>query len=138
MEYTIKTNKQDEMINITDIIMEDVRNIKIKDGAVIVFVPHTTAGITINENADPDVVYDMLSTLQKVFPKDSSHRHMEGNSHAHIKASVMGSSCSIIIENGMLKLGTWQGVYFCEFDGPRTRRFYTKFISGFEGEINEY
>jgi secondary thiamine-phosphate synthase enzyme len=128
MDHTIKTNKQDEMINITDGIREDVRNSKVKDGVVIIFVPHTTAGITINENADPDVVYDILSTLQKVFPKDMSHRHMEGNSHAHIKASVMGSSCSVIIENGMLKLGTWQGIYFCEFDGPRTRRFYTKII----------
>jgi len=114
MGHTIKSNKQDEMINITDGIREDVRNSKVKDGVVIIFVPHTTAGITINENADPDVVYDILSTLQKVFPKDMSHRHMEGNSHAHIKASVMGSSCSVIIENGMLKLGTWQCVYFCE------------------------
>lgn len=121
MDHTIKTNKQDEMIDITEIIREDIRNSKVKDGIVIVFVPHTTAGITINENADPDVVYDILSTFQKVFPKDSSHRHMEGNSHAHIKASLMGSSCTIIIENGVLKLGTWQGVYFCEFDGPRTR-----------------
>ena len=128
MEHTIKTNKLDQMINITDIIRDDVRKSKIKDGVVIVFVPHTTAGVTINENADPDVVYDILSTFQKVFPKDLSHRHMEGNSHAHIKASVMGSSCLILIENGMLKLGTWQGVYFCEFDGPRNRRFYTKFI----------
>jgi secondary thiamine-phosphate synthase enzyme len=116
------------MINITDIIREDVRNSKVKDGVVIVFVPHTTAGITINENADPDVVHDILNTLQKVFPKDRSHLHMEGNSHAHIKASVMGASCTIIIENGVLKLGTWQGIYFCEFDGPRTRKFYTKII----------
>lgn len=128
MEHTIKTNKQDEMINITDIIRQDVRDSKIKDGIVIVFVPHTTAGITINENADPDVVSDILSILKTVFPKDLSHHHMEGNSHSHIKASVIGSSCSIIIENGMLKLGVWQGVYFGEFDGPRTRRFYTKII----------
>ncbi len=128
MEHIIKTSKQDEMINITDIIREDVRNSKVKDGVVIVFVPHTTAGITINENADPDVVYDILTTLQKVLPKDRSHRHMEGNSHAHIKSTVMGSSCSIIIEDGMLKLGTGQGIYFCEFDGPRNRRFYTKVI----------
>ena len=128
MEHTIKTNKQDEMINITAIIQEDVRKSNIKDGAVIVFVPHTTAGITINENADPDVVYDILNSLKKVFPKDKNHRHMEGNSHAHIKASLMGLSCYIIIENGILKLGTWQGVYFCEFDGPRTRKFYTKII----------
>lgn len=128
MEHTIKTNKQDEMINITDIIREDVRNSNIKDGLAVVFVPHTTAGITINENADPDVVYDILNTLQKVFPKDRSNRHMEGNSHAHIKASVIGSSCTIIIENGVLKLGIWQGIYYCEFDGPRSRKFYTKVI----------
>lgn len=128
MEHIIKTSNQDEMINITDIIRDDVRNINIKDGLVIVFVPHTTAGITINENADPDVVSDILSILRKLIPKDINYRHMEGNSHAHMKATVMGSSCSIIIENGKLKLGTWQGVYFCEFDGPRTRKFYTKLI----------
>ncbi len=92
------------------------------------FVPHTTAGVAMNENADMDVVYDILATLRKVFPKDPSHRHAEGNSHAHIKASIMGSSCSVIIENGELKLGTWQGIYFCEFDGPRVRKFYTKII----------
>lgn len=126
MDHAIKTAKSDEMINITDIVRSDVRSSGVKGGIVTVFVPHTTAGITINENADPDVVYDMLSVLRKVFPKDGSHRHMEGNSHAHIKASLMGSSCSIIIENGELKLGIWQGIYFCEFDGPRTRRFYTK------------
>lgn len=128
MEYTLKTNKQDEMINITGIIQEDVRSSNIKDGLAVVFVPHTTAGVTINENADPDVIIDLLSTLQKVFPKDTGYRHMEGNSHAHIKASVMGSSCTIIIENGKLKLGIWQGVYFCEFDGPRTRKFYVKLM----------
>lgn len=129
MDHTIKTTKQDEMIDITNIIQDDVANSNIKNGVVIVFVPHTTAGITINENAGPDVNYDILNTLRKVFPKDLSHRHMEGNSHAHIKASVMGSSCTIIIENGKLKLGTWQGVYFCEFDGPRIRNYYTKIQS---------
>ncbi len=128
MEHTIKTSKQDEMIDITNIIQDDVRNCNIKDGMAIVFVPHTTAGITINENADPDVIYDMLATFRKLIPEDESYRHLEGNSHAHLKSSIIGSSCTIIIENGRLKLGTWQGVYFCEFDGPRTRRFYTKFI----------
>ena len=126
MEHTLRTNKQDEMINITSIIQEDVRNSNIKDGLAVIFVPHTTAGVTVNENADPDVVIDLLSTLRKVFPKDAGYRHLEGNSHAHIKASVMGSSCTVIIENGKLKLGIWQGVYFCEFDGPRTRKFYVK------------
>ena len=107
MEHTIKTTKQDEMIDITHIIQDDVTNSSIENGVVIVFVLHTTAGITINENADPDVVYDILNTLRKVFPKDLSHRHLEGNSHAHIKASVMGSSCTIIIEKGKLKF-SWR------------------------------
>ncbi len=129
MEHFIKTRKEDEVINITRIVQEDVNNSKIKEGIVLVFTPHTTAGLTINENADPDVVADMLSALRKIFPKDPNYRHREGNSHAHLKASFMGSSCSIIIENGKLKLGIWQGLYFCEFDGPRTRKFYTKIIT---------
>lgn len=126
MEHILKTNKEDEMIAITDIIREDVRRSNVQNGTVVVFVPHTTAGITINENADPDVVHDLLYTLRRLVPKDENYRHREGNSHSHLKASLMGSSCTIIIENGKLKLGTWQGVYFCEFDGPRTRKFYTK------------
>lgn len=128
MDHAIKTTKTDEMIDITDIVRDDVRNSGVKDGIVNVFVPHTTAGITINENADPDVVYDILSILRKAFPKDVNHKHMEGNSHAHIKASLIGSSCSIVIENSELRLGIWQGIYFCEFDGPRARKFYTKII----------
>lgn len=128
MEYVIKTTKADEMINITAMVRQEVRKSGTNSGIVTVFIPHTTAGVTINENADPDVVYDMLGGLRKVFPESSSYRHSEGNSHAHIKASVMGSSCTIIVENGDLKLGTWQGVYFCEFDGPRTRKVYIKII----------
>ena len=95
-------------------------------------VPHTTAGVTINENADPDVVYDILNSLRKIFPNDSSQHHMEGNSDAHVKASMMGSSCTVMVEGGKLKLGTWQGVYLCEFDGPRTRTFHTKFMGQIE------
>lgn len=128
MEHVIKTTKLEQMINITDIIKNDVKESGVIDGIITVFVPHTTAAVTINENSDPDVVNDILMTLRKVFPKDPAHRHFEGNSHAHLKASVIGSSCTIIIEKGMLKLGTWQGVYFCEFDGPRTRSFYTKIL----------
>ena len=130
MEHTIKTTKSDELVNITTMIRQEVRRSEVKDGIAVVFIPHTTAGITINENADPDVVYDMLSILRKSFPESSGYRHMEGNSHAHIKASMMGSSCTIIIENGELKLGTWQGIYFCEFDGPRTRKIFVKIIKG--------
>ncbi len=127
-EYTVRTSRSDQMINITHIVREEVRKSNINDGIAIVFVPHTTAGVTINENADPDVVDDILSGLRKAFPENGGYKHIEGNSHAHIKASLMGSSCTVIIENGQLQLGTWQGIYFCEFDGPRTRRVYIKVI----------
>lgn len=126
MEHVIRTTKEDEMINITEIIREDVRKSGVKEGTVLIFVPHTTAGVTINENSDPDVVIDFLEILRRMAPKSGNYRHMEGNSHAHVKASLVGNSCTVIIENGDLKLGTWQGIYFCEFDGPRTRRFQTK------------
>lgn len=126
MEHGIKTTEQDEMIDITNLVRLDVQKSGVKEGIAIVFIPHTTAGITINENADPDVVCDILAILRKVSPQSTSYRHMEGNSHAHVKASMMGSSCTVIIENGQLKLGTWQGIYFCEFDGPRTRKVYIK------------
>lgn len=128
MELTIRTTKEEEFINITNMIRQEVIKSSVKEGLVTVFVPHTTAGITINENADPDVVYDMLLGLRKVFPESSEFRHMEGNSHAHLKASAMGSSITVIIEKGTLKLGTWQGIYFCEFDGPRTRKVYIKVV----------
>jgi len=127
-EYAIKTTKSDEMINITNIIKQEVRKSEVKDGIVTVFIPHTTAGVTINENADPDVVNDILSGFRKAFPESSGYKHAEGNSHAHIKASMMGSSCTVIIENRELKLGAWQGIYFCEFDGPRNRKIYIKII----------
>ncbi len=130
MEYEIKTTKAQEFIDITDIVKEAVNKSGVMDGSVIVFVPHTTAGVTINENADPNVVYDILSALNKAFPENNGYRHIEGNSHAHIKASLMGSSCTVLIENGRLKLGTWQGIYFCEFDGPRIRNIYIKIIKG--------
>lgn len=128
MELRINTNKPQEFIDITDLVNEQIRREKVQNGIAVVFVPHTTAGITINENADPDVVEDMLSALNKVFPVKGDYRHYEGNSHAHIKASLMGSSLTVIIENGRIKLGTWQGIYFCEFDGPRNRKVYVKIM----------
>lgn len=128
MEHIIKTHKEDEMINITSIVRDTVKESNVISGIVTVFVPHTTAGVTINESYDPDVVTDILSTLKKLVPENPHYLHLEGNSHAHMKASIIGSSCTIIIENGDLKLGTWQGVFFCEFDGPRRRTFYTKVI----------
>ncbi len=130
MVYSIRTKQAEEFIDITDIVNEAVRKSGVRDGIAIVFVPHTTAGVTINENADPDVVHDILSALDKTYPKQNGYLHIEGNSHAHIKASLMGSSCTAIIENGSLKMGTWQGIYFCEFDGPRNRKVYIKIIEG--------
>jgi secondary thiamine-phosphate synthase enzyme len=130
MEHNVKTRAKDEFINITSMIRQELKDSGVRNGIVVVFVPHTTAGITINENADPDVVSDMLFAFRKVFPESKEFKHFEGNSHAHIKASLMGSSVNLIIENGQLKLGTWQGVYFCEFDGPRDRKIYIKIMEG--------
>ncbi len=129
-EHIIKTSSYDEMINITSLVRQDVQKAGVTSGTAVIFVPHTTAGVTINENADPDVVYDLLSIFKRVFPESGSYRHMEGNSHAHAKASMVGASCTVIIENGQLQLGTWQGIYFCEFDGPRTRKVLVKITSG--------
>lgn len=128
MKYEIRTNKNQEFIDITSLVIDAVRKNDINDGIATVFIPHTTAGVTINENADPDVVTDMLASLNKSFPVEDGYLHAEGNSHAHIKASLMGSSCNIIVENGKLLLGTWQGIYLCEFDGPRNRKIYIEII----------
>ncbi len=129
-ELTLKTSSRSQMIDITRQIQEFVSAEKIKEGAVIVYCPHTTAGITINENADPDVKRDMLRRFDEVYPWEHPlDRHFEGNTAAHMKASTVGSSQHIIITNGRLLLGTWQGIYFCEFDGPRTRTFYVKMLN---------
>jgi secondary thiamine-phosphate synthase enzyme len=124
----IKTSAQTNMLNITPEIQRLIRKHGWKDGLITVFVPHTTAGVTINENADPDVVRDILFQIDKVIPFDDDYHHFEGNSPAHIKASLFGSSVTIILEHGRMMLGTWQGVYFCEFDGPRNRKFWVKFM----------
>lgn len=128
MEISIQTKKAQEFVDITHLVQQAVSQSGIRDGIVTVFVPHTTAGVTINENADPDVVIDILTKLNETYPEKGEYLHVEGNSHAHIKASLMGSSCTIFIEKGKLKLGTWQGIYFCEFDGPRNRKIYLKII----------
>jgi len=126
-EYKLQADKQD-FYNITAQVREAVSKSGIKDGICVVCCPHTTAGITINENADPDVVHDMLIGLDTAFPDRAEFRHSEGNSPAHLKASAVGSSVTVIIDNGRLVLGTWQSVYFCEFDPPRNRKFYIKII----------
>ncbi|NLK28573.1 MAG: YjbQ family protein [Clostridiales bacterium] len=128
MHHNIRTTKAQQFIDITNKVANDVINSNIRDGIAVIYVPHTTAGVTINENADPDVVRDMIYALDKTYPVYGEYLHFEGNSHAHIKASLMGSSCTVIIQDGKLLLGTWQGIYFCEFDGPRNREFYVKII----------
>jgi secondary thiamine-phosphate synthase enzyme len=128
MILKIDTSKREEFKDITNEIAEIVKNSAIDKGIVNIFVQHTTAGITINENADPDVVRDMLSTFDKIVPFEDNYKHYEGNSHAHIKASMLGSSVSIPIEEGKMILGTWQGIYFCEFDGPRNRKVVVSII----------
>ena len=126
-KFTLYTNDRDEMVEVTHIVEQYMKELKIADGAVIVYCPHTTAGITINENADPDVKTDMIRRFDEVFPwHHEKDLHMEGNTAAHMKASTVGASQHIIVTKGELLLGTWQGIYFCEFDGPRTRNFYVK------------
>lgn len=124
-QFNVTTQQHDQMIEITNQVAQIVNNDHIDDGTVTVFVPHTTAGITINENADPDVVHDFLKRLDKMVPwSEPFDLHGEGNSAAHVKASMMGSSITVLIQNGQLELGQWQGLWFCEFDGPRTRQVY--------------
>ena len=118
----ISTSSRDQFCEITDRVQRLVMESGVQSGVATVYVPHTTAGVTINENADPDVVHDMLLTLRRLIPKDGpGYRHAEGNSDSHVKASLMGSSCRVIVQHGKLVLGTWQGIYLCEFDGPRRR-----------------
>ena len=125
--YELRTPAEG-LILITDRVREAVRASKIKNGIVIVYCPHTTAGMTINENADPDVKADLLLGLDLAFPDRPEFLHAEGNSAAHLKASAVGASVTVLIENGELVLGTWQGIWFCEFDGPRNRRYFVKII----------
>jgi len=126
---TIKTTKREEMIDITNHVQTAVSSTDIKTGVVICFIPHTTAGITINENADPDVKRDLLYKLNKEIPQRDGYHHAEGNSDAHLKASLFGFSEQLLVENKRLVLGIWQSIYFCEFDGPRDRKLHIKVIS---------
>lgn len=125
-EIKVVSSANSQMIEITSKVQEAVRESGINTGLCYVFVPHTTAGITINENADPDVVTDLLKETAKIVPWEDGYRHIEGNSAAHLKASMMGFTQTVFVENTRLMLGTWQGIYFCEFDGPRTRKVLVK------------
>jgi secondary thiamine-phosphate synthase enzyme len=121
-QFSVSTQAHTRLIDITDRVQTVVRESRVRSGIAHVFVPHTTAGITINEDADPSVVADILASLERMVPDDAPYRHSEGNSPAHVKASLMGFCQTVFIEDGKLVLGTWQGIYLCEFDGPRTRR----------------
>jgi secondary thiamine-phosphate synthase enzyme len=128
MKLTVTSHQKTEFIEITADIQRLVEKSDIQNGICMLFIPHTTAAVTINENADPTVKSDILGVLNKVIPWEANYRHMEGNSPAHIKASLMGASEQIAVENNHLILGTWQGIFFCEFDGPRTRSVHINII----------
>ncbi|MBW1715385.1 MAG: YjbQ family protein [Deltaproteobacteria bacterium] len=123
----IKTRDRSEMIDITAKVEEELQRSGLKDGVCFLYVPHTTAGTTINESADPSVAVDIQTTLDKLVPWEAAYRHREGNSAAHIKSCLVGNSAMVLVESGHLKLGTWQGIFFCEFDGPRSRKLHMKF-----------
>ncbi len=127
-QFTVQTQSRTDFIKIDQEVAKEVRKSGLRDGVVTVFIPHTTAGITINENADPDVLTDIELVLDRSIPWKGGYRHSEGNTAAHVKASMMGSSVQVIVSDGTLQLGTWQSLYFCEFDGPRTRHVWMKGI----------
>jgi secondary thiamine-phosphate synthase enzyme len=128
--FEIKSQSRSQMIEVTERVQSLVNDAGITAGAVIMYVPHTTAAVTINENADPDVAHDFLKQLDAMVPWEQPfYRHGEGNSAAHVKASMMGASVTVLIEKGKLQLGRWQGIWLCEFDGPRTREVWVRFSS---------
>ena len=126
----VKSSRRTELIDITSSVQGAVQKLGVSEGICWVFVPHTTAGVTINENADPSVTQDLLMMLNKIVPFEGGFQHLEGNSAAHVKSSLLGCSKAIFIESGRLALGTWQGIFFCEFDGPRSRKVFVKVVKG--------
>jgi len=126
----VQTKKRVELIDITAAVRKEVENSRVKDGVCYIYTPHTTTAITINENADPSVVHDINTWLNKLVPFAQGYTHMEGNSDAHIKSSLIGCSETVLIKEGKILLGTWQGIFFCEFDGPRDRTVYMKVTAG--------
>ena len=121
---SIQTSSRIEMIDITRLVNQAIGKTAIQEGICTLYCPHTTAGLTINENADPDVVHDILMKLNSLVPTHESYQHLEGNADAHIKSTLIGQSVQVIISRNRLQLGTWQGIYFCEFDGPRQRNIW--------------
>jgi len=127
MEFSVNSRNRNEIIDITDRVQSAVSESEIENGDVLVYCPHTTAGITINENADRSVLHDIILTLNELVPEGrSGYRHMEGNSDSHCKSSIIGASEQLLIKGGKIRLGTWQGVFFCEFDGPRSRKVFVQ------------
>lgn len=124
----VSTKSGQNFVEITPMIIEQVKRSGVKNGVCFIYVPHTTAGVTLNENADTSVAKDILNTLNRLIPVDSEYNHFEGNAHAHIKASIVGHNATLLVEEGELVLGTWQGVFLCEFDGPRRRRILVKIV----------
>ncbi|MGM0599871.1 MAG: secondary thiamine-phosphate synthase enzyme YjbQ [Candidatus Rifleibacteriota bacterium] len=129
-EHSVKTSSSQDFVDVTSLVRQSVREAGVKNAHILVATPHTTAAVTVNENADPDVVTDLITRFNKVFPEhEATDRHGEGNSHAHMKSSLFGACQPFIVNNGDLVLGTWQGIYLCEFDGPRTRRLIVSIIT---------
>jgi len=126
MTVSVKTGSRNEMVDITSLVQKEVSNASVGEGLCVVYVPHTTAGVTINEGADPAVCTDIVSKLNDLVPPNAGYRHMEGNADSHIKASLVGSSVTVLVEKGRLVLGTWQKIFFCEFDGPRSRKVFIR------------
>lgn len=127
-QFSVKTSSHTQMIDITSSVQKAITDSGIQEGICVIFIPHTTAAVTINENADPDVQTDFIKEINHIVPWEDGYLHMEGNSAAHLKASLMGFSETVIISEGRLLLGTWQGIYFLEYDGARNRKFYVKVI----------
>lgn len=137
-KLNIRTTKRTELVDITDEIQNIVNKSKIKEGVCFIFCPHTTAGLTINENADPSVRKDITAALSKLIPENAGYSHSEGNADSHIKSSLFGSSLTVFIEDGQLAFGTWQGIYFCESDGPRSRQVWVKIKGENQDRVLKY
>lgn len=127
-KITISTRRRKELVDLNPFITKLIREKNFKDGAIILYIPHTTAGLTINEGSDPDVREDIIDTLSQKIPSNINYKHCEGNADAHIQSVLVGQSLTLILEEGVLKLGTWQHIFFCEFDGPRNREIWVKFL----------
>ncbi len=126
--FQVRSSQRTDFIDVTHSVQEAVEKSGVREGVCIVYIPHTTAAVTINENADPSVIQDMTTALNRIVPFEDRYRHLEGNSAAHIKSSLVGCSETLLVESGELVLGTWQGIFFCEFDGPRSRKVYVKLV----------